>query len=173
MMAFIDDVTKSTSDEPTHRGARSMVDMYPLAQIHYYHRRMGSRKSIKAVLDAMMSTSITLKERYSRPLEFGTNLQGMVMHQVDPATGKTRDPYQLLPPVFEGLNLDDLGNLEFFTEVEDLRDGGAAMMAFARMQFTETGELERKRTMEALLRYCELDTLAMVMVWQGWNQSSA
>ena len=172
MIAFIDEITQATGGEPTHTGARTMVDMYPLVQNHYYHRRMGSKKSIKAVLDAMMSTSATLKERYSRPLEFGTNLKGMVMHQVDSATGETRDPYELLPPVFEGLNLDDLQSMEFFTENEDLRDGGAAMMAYARMQFTEMGELERKQAIDALLRYCELDTLAMVMVWQGWRSST-
>ncbi len=172
MIAFIDEISQATSSEPAHRGARSMVDIYPLVQTHYYHRRMGSKKSIKAVLDAMMSTCETLKERYSRPLEFGTNLKGMVMHQVDPATSETRDPYELLPPVFAGLNLDDLQCMEFFTEHEDLRDGGAAMMAYARMQFTEMGELERKQAVDALLRYCELDTLAMVMVWQGWSSNA-
>lgn len=165
MIAFIDSITHNTRSERPHTGARDMVDMYPLVQKHYYHRRMGGKKGIKAVLDAMMSTSETLKERYSRPLEFGTNLKGMVMHQIDPETGATRDPYKLLPPVFEGVDPEDL---EFFIEDETLKDGGAAMMAYAKMQFTEMGAVEREKTVQALLKYCELDTLAMVMVWQGW-----
>jgi len=49
------------------------------------------------------------------------------------------------------------------------REGGAAMMAWAAMQFSDMGEGERKRIAEALLKYCELDTLAMVMIYEGWK----
>ena len=59
--------------------------------------------------------------------------------------------------------------MEFFEEDEELKDGGAAMTAFAKMQFTEMGDEERGATVKALLKYCELDTLAMVMVWEGWG----
>jgi hypothetical protein len=166
LIAFIDSITASTGREPNHLGPRCMVDMYPIVKNHYYHRRMGGKKSIKAVLDAMISTSPVLKERYSKPLEFGTNLRGMVMHQVDPETGMTRDPYSLLPPVFQDV---EPSLLSFFEEDENLKDGGAAMTAFAKMQFTEMGDDEREATVQALLKYCELDTLAMVMVWEGWG----
>jgi len=166
LIEFIDSITQNTGKEEAHLGCRNMVDMYPLVKNHYYHKRMGSKKSIKAVLDAMMSTSPVLKERYGKPLEFGTNLKDMVMHQVDPGTGETKDPYGLLPPVFAEVETD---MLEFFEEDEELRDGGAAMTAFAKMQFTEMGEEEREATVQALLKYCELDTLAMVMVWEGWG----
>jgi len=166
LIAFIDSITKGTGKEQDHEGPRNMVDMYPIVKNHFYHRRMGSKKSIKAVLDAMMSTSTVLKELYSKPLEFGTNLKGMVMHQVDPQTGETKDPYSLLPPVFADVEPD---LLEFFEEDEKMKDGGAAMTAFAKMQFTEMGDDEREATIQALLKYCELDTLAMVMVWEGWG----
>jgi hypothetical protein len=43
------------------------------------------------------------------------------------------------------------------------------MMAWAAMQFSDMGEGERKRIAEALLKYCELDTLAMVMIYEGWK----
>lgn len=168
LVAFIDSITKSTDKEQGHVGPRNMVDMYTIVQNHYYHRRMGSKKSIKAVLDAVMSTSSVLRERYSQPLQYGTNLSGMVLCQVDPQTGKTRDPYSLLPPVFADV---DPELLEFFEEDEYLKDGGAAMMAFARMQFTEMRKEERDAATMALLKYCELDTLAMVMVWEAWRGS--
>ena len=45
-------------------------------------------------------------------------------------------------------------------------DGGAAMTAYARMQFSEMSEIESKELQKALLKYCELDTLAMVMIWE-------
>ena len=49
-----------------------------------------------------------------------------------------------------------------------LADGAAAMIAYARMQFSEMGEAERRAIRQALLKYCELDTLAMVMLWEYW-----
>jgi hypothetical protein len=37
------------------------------------------------------------------------------------------------------------------------------------MQFDDVPEEERENVFEALLRYCELDTLAMVMIYQHWK----
>ena len=50
-----------------------------------------------------------------------------------------------------------------------MNDGGAAMMAYARMQFGEMTDFERDSYKNALLRYCELDTLAMVMIYEHWK----
>jgi hypothetical protein len=48
-------------------------------------------------------------------------------------------------------------------------DGGAAMTAFARMQYTEMSDFEREHLCALLLQYCELDTLAMVMIIEAWR----
>lgn len=50
-----------------------------------------------------------------------------------------------------------------------LAEGGAATTAWARIQFEETDALEVDRVAAALRRYCELDTLAMVMVYEAWR----
>ena len=47
-----------------------------------------------------------------------------------------------------------------------LCDGSAAMMAYAKMQFSDISNLERQKVEEGLLRYCKLDTLAVVMVFE-------
>lgn len=52
----------------------------------------------------------------------------------------------------------------------EMRDGGAAMTAYVRMQFEEMFELERQEIRRALLRYCELDILAMVMIYEAWRE---
>jgi hypothetical protein len=52
----------------------------------------------------------------------------------------------------------------------ELKDGGAAMTAYARMQFEEMSDFERKEIRKALLKYCELDTMAMVMIYEGWKE---
>ena len=50
----------------------------------------------------------------------------------------------------------------------ELAEGGAAAMAYARLQFEELSAQERNDIEGALLRYCELDTLAMVMILKAW-----
>ena len=81
-----------------------------------------------------------------------------------------RNPYELLPPEFDELPADALDGLGDSLD-EDIAEGGAAMTAYARMQFSDLPQAVRESTRRALLRYCELDTLAMVMAfeaWQGW-----
>jgi hypothetical protein len=50
-----------------------------------------------------------------------------------------------------------------------IADGGAAMTAYARMQFTNMSDKERELARNALLKYCELDTFAMVMIFEYWK----
>ncbi len=52
---------------------------------------------------------------------------------------------------------------------DELRDGGAAMTAYARMQLEEMTDYECEEIRKALLKYCELDTMAMVMIYEGWK----
>ncbi len=60
--------------------------------------------------------------------------------------------------------------LEFlFSQEDELRNGGAAMSACARMQFSEKSDFERNELKQALLKYCELDTFAMVMILEAWG----
>ena len=42
---------------------------------------------------------------------------------------------------------------------------------YGRFQFEQIDAREREATRLALLRYCELDTLAMVMAVQAWRSS--
>ena len=50
-----------------------------------------------------------------------------------------------------------------------IAEGGAAATAYARLQFEDMKPETRVKINTALLRYCELDTLAMVMIVQGWS----
>ncbi len=45
------------------------------------------------------------------------------------------------------------------------------MMAYARMQFMDMSDTERNVIIKGLLKYCELDTLAMVMIWEHWQSN--
>ena len=52
---------------------------------------------------------------------------------------------------------------------ESIANGGAALAAYAKMQFSD--ETMSEALKKALLTYCELDTLAMVFIWEYfWNE---
>jgi predicted NUDIX family phosphoesterase len=53
---------------------------------------------------------------------------------------------------------------------EEIKDGGAAMTAYAKMQFEEMSNYEKDELTKSLLNYCELDTMAMVMIYEGWKE---
>ena len=44
------------------------------------------------------------------------------------------------------------------------------MIAYARMQFSEMQSSEHEELVKGLLRCCELDTFAMVMIYEGWRE---
>jgi hypothetical protein len=44
------------------------------------------------------------------------------------------------------------------------------MTAYMKMQFTNMPEVEKEALIQGLLRYCELDTLAMVMIFEAWRE---
>ena len=50
------------------------------------------------------------------------------------------------------------------SEANELNDSGAAMNAYAKLQFENMEDFEREEIEAALLKYCELDTMAMVML---------
>src|SRR5690606_32093428 len=83
--------------------------------------------------------------------------------------GSVVDPYSLLPSIFEGI---DTSKLDLLLGSDELAEGGAAMMAYAKMQFSEMSNAERQAVVNALLKYCELDTLAMVMLFEYWAETT-
>ena len=74
------------------------------------------------------------------------------------------DPYALLPDIQQHQWGDRLAEIEGLYDDEAIANGGAAMTAWAYMQFAEMSETERNALSGMLRQYCELDTLAMVMI---------
>jgi hypothetical protein len=170
LIQFIHSITYKKDENRV--GERNMVDMLQLVKAYFYDPRMGGSNSIKAVLPAVLSRSKYIRNKYSKPIYGKTSTikslnfeDGWIWIQKD-ETGKIISPYKLLPPLFEDI---DQKTAENFITSDSLADGGAAMTAFSKMQFTQITELERQKIIEGLLKYCELDTLAMVMIWEFWE----
>ena len=70
--------------------------------------------------------------------------------------------------MFEGWSPEALGTN--VTEMEGVSDGGAALTAYGKLQFEDVSLAERKEIENALLKYCELDTLAMVMIYECFRE---
>jgi len=168
---FIDSLTSVRGKGAiVHQGKRCMIDMCELVKRYYYDPATMGSNSIKQVLPSILNRSSFLQKKYGKPIYGGPggipslNFQGMTWIQKD--GHEVSDPYTLLPRLFDDVSDKDMALL---SEDDELRDGGAAMTAYARMQFEEMSDYERKALSEALLKYCELDTLAMVMIYEGWK----
>ncbi|WAW10765.1 hypothetical protein NB640_03680 [Oxalobacter vibrioformis] len=73
------------------------------------------------------------------------------------------DPYDQLKTYAEQM-LGDSAEEVLDAERFEIAEGGAAASAYTRLQFEDISQAERDNIKQALLRYCELDTLAMVMI---------
>ena len=171
LCGFIRSITqavKNSDDQWT--GDRTMVDMWDVVKRYYYDPATNGSNSIKQVLPAILNSSTFLQNKYSKPI-YGS-LHGISSinfkdwQWVKIKDGKVVDPYKLLPKMFQDVSDKDMGIL---SSDDELRDGGAAMTAYARMQFEEMSDYEITEIRKALLKYCELDTMAMVMIYEGWK----
>ena len=163
LISFIESITKG--------GPRAMVDLAELVLKYYYHPLMKGSYSIKVVLPSVLNSSEYIKSRYSKAI-YGTdemkslNLKDKVWIKYDEDGTTVLNPYKLLDPVSSYLNMteEDMEKMETLGEEETIANGGAALAAYSKLQFTDekmTDALEK-----ALLCYCELDTLAMVFIWE-------
>lgn len=166
LINFIMSITESTKDSTNHwQGVRSMVDLKKVIVELYYNPLTKGSNSLKYVLPSILKTSDYLKRKYGKPIsEINVTSLNLPSSHVWLKTedGLVVNPYKSLPPLFEDWdileledNLSDLGNIA---------DGGAALTAYSKLQFEDMSDKERKEITKALLKYCELDTLAMVML---------
>lgn len=157
----------------TKDGDREMYDLCKLAEKTFFHPDTKASTSIKKVLPAILKISQKLRETYSQPI-YGSS-KGIKsinfaseegFRWLDP--NGQGDPYAILKQYAkdampEGIEDSDEGKTSVIAE------GGTAAMAYSRLQFEDLDDEARSRIISALLRYCELDTLAMVMIMQGWQ----
>ena len=176
LVSFIESITsRSVSSKEKFHGPRTMVDLCEIAEKFYFHPSTNGSNSLKKVLPALMKSSTALRETYGKANYGG---RGVSLNFVEPIAwwqerdGEVIDPYALLPPVFDDVSRNETDAADEGLS-EELKEGGAAMAAYARLQFEDLPDARRANIESALLRYCELDTLAMVMAIQAWDHMAA
>mgnify|MGYP002854546388 CR=1 FL=1 len=170
LIAFIMTITHETKKK--RFGERDMIDLLDVVKKCYYHPSMKGSNSIKVVLPAVLNTSKFIQDKYSRPI-YGTEIKSLNIPASSPISwitydehdGTVKNPYKLLPPVSEYLGMSE-ETMEAIDEAasQNISNGGAALTAYSELQFSD--DVKSEALAKALLRYCELDTMAMVFIWE-------
>lgn len=168
LLQFIKTITKSAGNSSEKwEGKRQMIDLLAVVKKYYYNPLTKGSNSIKAVLPAVMQTSKFLQEKYTQKLgdiqlTSKNYNKDHIWFQLEKET--FQDPYKTLPALFKDWSNEEIENT--ISGLETLTDGGAALTAYGKMQYTDMKNAEQKELSKALLKYCELDTLAMVMIYE-------
>ena len=132
---------------------KRMIDMNDWAKEFYFQTERGGYKSIKLVLPAV------LKSNKSTQIEELLDDIGLFKKDSD---GNTINPYDILPEI----------SIEYKGQKIIVKDGSGPMLAYQDMVYglnRDNNEVKNKYK-QALLDYCRLDTLAMVIIWEHWMQ---
>lgn len=122
----------------------TFVDMCKLTQKYYFHPQMGGQNSIKAVLAAIWQSDRRLQEMFPEYICY-------IDHQL-------QSPYASLPPLI----------INGKESVIHAGTGAVAAYHAVRYGLADQEEAVKSQWQKLLLQYCQLDTLAMVMVWLHW-----
>jgi hypothetical protein len=128
-----------------------IVDMCALAKEGYFHPAMKGSLSIKYVLPAIWRNNPALRDLpWFRKYEI---VRG----------GEVLNPYATLPAL-------PVGGKE-----ELVNEGTGAMRAYQELLYGDGARdaVTRENWKRLLLQYCELDTLAMVVIFEHWRRSGA
>lgn len=169
LQQFIRHITQVGPKNNRTAGKRNMVDLCELVEKYYFDPYMKGSTSIKVVLPAILNRSTYLQEKYAKPI-YGAD-DGIKSLNFSPQPwvkyqdGQVADPYQSLPKLFQDITDKEYKAIELH---EEINNGGAAMTAYERLQFEDIPAHIRTEIENGMLKYCELDTLAMVFIYEAW-----
>ena len=168
LIEFLKTISHSTKNSAdSWKGERDMIDLRKIVLNYYYNPLTKGSNSLKYILPAILNTGSFLKNKYSKPIsEINLSSKNFPDDHVwlKEENGTVVNPYQLLPKLFEEWDADKIE--ETLSDLETVADGGAALTAYSKLQFTDMSADERNELQKSLLKYCELDTLAMVMLYE-------
>jgi hypothetical protein len=176
LIPFIESISAAKKEHatPWETPQRNMVDLCDIIKKYYYNPYTFGSNSIKKVLPAILKTSTFVRGKYINSIG-NINLTSKNFSKnhvwLKEENGSIISPYKMLPKVFDGYSIDEIEGM--LSEIENIDDGGAALTAYGKIQYTNMSQLEREELSLALLKYCELDTLAMVMIYEHLKSISS
>ena len=181
LMSFIDGITHYKVGNTEVVGPRDMVDLLVMVRHYYYHPSMKGSNSIKVVLPAILNSSKAIQRKYEQPI-YGSVIPSCNFDAASAkawisfgADGKVENPYKHLDTIASFLQVTPEALEHFDTSRqmadESIANGGAALAAYTKLQFSD--EVCTDALAQALLRYCELDTMSMVFIWEYFKEMTA
>ena len=176
LISFIETISHPTNDNPDpwivptrkqNQGTRDMVDLCKVIIKYYYNPHTFGSNSIKKVLPAVLKSSQFVQKKYSKPIgAIAVSSKNLPDNHIwlTKRENEIISPYKTLPPVYDNISQEEIEAR--LSNIENVDDGGAALTAYGKTQYTDMTEKERQDISDALKRYCELDTLAMVMIYE-------
>lgn len=172
LIEFIECISHSSDNSAKDwLGERDMIDLWAIAKNFYFNPFTKGSNSLKELLPAALNISNFLKTKYSKPIQ---DIELTSRNFPDKFVWLQKDgmdiinPYKLLPPVFDNWTEEEIE--KSISEIEEINDGGAALTAYGKLQYTDMTIQEINEITNALLKYCELDTLAMVMLYEHFRE---
>ncbi|MGD8428029.1 MAG: DUF2779 domain-containing protein [Balneolaceae bacterium] len=138
-------------NDSSHQHPPYMADLSRQVRNFYYNCEMEDSLSIKDVLKSIMSMSDLLKEKYSEPYN-SSNFDNIRWWQPN-GKGGARNPYKILVESGDS----------------PIHRGTEAMVVYGKVIAQRMKGERLNAYKKALLKYCELDTLAMLMIYQHWQ----
>jgi len=123
------------------------IDMNALTLKHYFHPDMKGKTSIKKTLPAIWNNNSYLHK-----------IPWFAQYYKE-EYGEILSPYKALKD-----------QIEIYEQTEVVNDGTGAMRAYFEIMFGDFKDNQkiRENWRDLLLQYCELDTMAMVIIWTHW-----
>lgn len=159
LVRFIEKITHPTGSckYPFTAGPRDMLDLKAVAQKYFYHPMMGSSNSIKQVFPAILASDETyFRDHY----------------------GDDMDPYHNLPMLKEfAAKVDankfpaDFDDSDIWNDEKQINCGGISKLDYVMLQAGRFNKLHTEAIRQASLKYCEVDTLAMVRIWEYFRKN--
>ncbi len=173
LMKFIHSLTYRKKGKKWIRepGQRVMIDLCDWVNQYYLDPATKGSNSIKKILPSVIQQSTYLQRKYSQNNLYGKKLKIESFNFDHLVWLKKNDnyyfnPYELLSNPL-GLSAQEIEHLEEDQDTIEVRDGAMAMIAYSKVQNENLSIKSKEGYKEALLKYCELDTLAMVMVFEA------
>lgn len=131
-----------------------LLDMNAFTLAHYFHPYMKGKTSIKKTLPAVWNFNAYLHDIPYFKQYFKLDEDGNIL-----------SPYETLKHRWDEIEFETAENYE------TVKEGSGAMRAYQEMLFGKgkTDAAVKDRLKQELLNYCQLDTMAMVIIWHHWK----
>ena len=160
LIRFIETITHPTGSSKNSfvAGPRDMIDLKELAQKYFYHPSMGSSNSIKQVMPAILQSDPYFREKYGDDMDPYHNLPSLEFF-----ANEVRKEGDAFPADFD--------DSDVWYADKQINKGGISKLDYVLLQAGRFNKLHTEAIRRASLKYCKLDTLSMIRIWEYFRIS--